>query len=169
MLFEHVTPNDWNGVRRIVNHYIEHSVANLKLEGLDEQSFEPWITQFADHGRCQMLVAKPEPDSDVTGFACSTPFNPRGGYAQTVWTSVYIDPEHTRRGLGATLYRRLFELLKNEPIHRILAGITLPNNASVALHNRFGFKEVGVMNQVGFKAGAYHDVLWLEKRFSEEQ
>ena len=57
----------------------------------------------------------------------------------------------------------LFELLAGEPIHRAYAGITLPNEASVGLHRRFGFKEIGVYDEVGLKLGQYWSVLWLEK------
>jgi phosphinothricin acetyltransferase len=61
------------------------------------------------------------------------------------------------------MYERLFTLLKEERIHRAYAGITLPNAASVALHHRFGFRDIGTYDEVGFKLGKYWGVLWLEK------
>jgi phosphinothricin acetyltransferase len=62
------------------------------------------------------------------------------------------------------MYEYLFELLADESIHRFYAGVTLPNPASVALHHRFGFKDIGVYDEVGFKLGRYWSVLWLERR-----
>jgi phosphinothricin acetyltransferase len=81
----------------------------------------------------------------------------------TVETSVYCGPEATGRGVGTALYTALFDALKDEPLHRAIAGATLPNDASVALHRRFRFEPVGVTHAVGYKLGRYWDVAWLEK------
>ena len=67
------------------------------------------------------------------------------------------------RGVGAEMYRHLFATLADEPIHRAYAGITLPNAASLALHRQFGFRDVGLYDEVGFKLGMYWSVQWLEK------
>ncbi len=61
------------------------------------------------------------------------------------------------------MYRVLIDALKDEDINRVLAGITLPNDASVALHRRFGFTEVGVFTECGRKFGKYWDVVWMER------
>jgi phosphinothricin acetyltransferase len=166
MIIHRVARDDWDDVQSIVNYYIENSVANLKLEVLTEAEFDSWIRKFVDHGPHQMLVAKADVNAPVIGFACSSQFNPRGGYRQTVWTSVYLQPNQTQRGVGTALYTRLFEHLNDEPLHRVMAGITLPNEASVALHHSFGFKRIGVLNEVGHKSNQYHDVLWMEKHMS---
>ena len=67
------------------------------------------------------------------------------------------------RGLGARLYTALFRELEGEEVHTVLAGITVPNDASLALHRRFDFREVGTFREVGHKFGRFWDVLWLEK------
>jgi phosphinothricin acetyltransferase len=77
--------------------------------------------------------------------------------------TVYCAPEATRRGIGTILYTELFKTLDGEDIHRATAGITMPNEASVALHQRFGFVQVGIFTQNGRKFGRYWDVLWMER------
>ena len=69
----------------------------------------------------------------------------------------------TGRGLGVRLYAALFDRLADEDVHRAVAGITLPNPASIALHRRFGFRDVGVFSENGRKLGRYWDVAWLER------
>jgi phosphinothricin acetyltransferase len=81
-----------------------------------------------------------------------------------VETSIYLAPGATGRGLGTRLYSALFAALEGEDIHRAYAGVTLPNDASLRIHERFGFRQVGVYEEVGRKFGTYYDVAWLEKR-----
>jgi len=77
--------------------------------------------------------------------------------------SVYVDHDHVGQGVGSALYARLIEDLRVLDIHRALAGITLPNPGSVALHRRFGFTEVGRFPDQGRKFGRYWDVAWFER------
>jgi phosphinothricin acetyltransferase len=77
--------------------------------------------------------------------------------------TVYVHHDALGLGVGARMYERLFELLAGEPIHRAYAGITLPNPASLALHQRFGFRDLGTYDEVGHKFGQYWSVHWLEK------
>jgi phosphinothricin acetyltransferase len=81
-----------------------------------------------------------------------------------VETSIYLAPAAMGRGVGTLLYERLFEALEAEDVHRAYAGVTLPNAASIRIHERFGFEQVGVYREVGRKFGVYHDVAWFEKR-----
>jgi phosphinothricin acetyltransferase len=80
-----------------------------------------------------------------------------------VESSVYCRPDVVGRGIGTALYSALFESIAGEDIHRIVAGISQPNPASVALHRRLGFREVGVFSNVGRKLGRYWDVVWFER------
>jgi phosphinothricin acetyltransferase len=80
-----------------------------------------------------------------------------------VETTIYAAPEAVGRGLGDRLYSALFESITNEDVHRIVAGYTLPNRGSEALHRRFGFELVGIFHQNGRKFGRYWDVAWTER------
>ena len=99
----------------------------------------------------------------VVGFARSGRHRPRPAYDTTVETSVYVDPGFVDRGVGAALYRALFDALEGEDLHRALAGIALPNGASVALHERFGFHRVAHFSEQGRKFGRFWDVDWYER------
>ena len=78
-------------------------------------------------------------------------------------TTVYCVQQAVGRGIGSRLYSALFEALRDEDIHRFVAGYTLPNPASAALHERFGFKTVGIFTENGRKFGRYWDVAWSER------
>ena len=103
----------------------------------------------------------------MLGYATSSPFRPKAAYATTVATSVYCAPEATGRGLGSLLYGRLFQHLDDQDLHRAIAGITLPNPASVALHLKFGFTEIGTEHEVGRKFGTYWDVQRFERPLAD--
>ena len=78
--------------------------------------------------------------------------------------SVYIDPEVRATGVGSALYGALFEALRAQDLHLAVAGIALPNDASVALHRKFGFTDVGVFDEYATKHGAYISSLWMQRR-----
>ena len=87
----------------------------------------------------------------------------RAGYDTTVETSVYVAPDLVGGGVGHTLYGALFDALSGQGLHRAVAGITLPNDASVRLHESFGFHLVGRFTDQGRKFGRYWDVGWYER------
>jgi len=101
-----------------------------------------------------------ERDGVIAGYAYAALHRERAAYGWSVDTSVYIDAAHGRTGAGRALYRVLLTLLRLEGFYVAHAGITLPNAASVGLHESFGFEPVGVYRDVGFKLGAFHDVGW---------
>jgi len=102
-------------------------------------------------------------DSDgVMGYAYAGLFWSRPAYQWTVEVTVYVHPAHRGTGVGRALYTSLFECLRVQGYRTALAVIALPNPASVALHERLGFRPIGVFHNVGYKLGAWHDVGWWE-------
>ena len=93
-------------------------------------------------GPHRLLVAADT--SGILGYATSSRFRPKAAYATTVATSVYCRPDTFGRGVGSMLYDRLFAAIAEDDLHRAMAGITLPNDASVHLHRRFGFTDIGI-------------------------
>ena len=120
-------------------------------EKLDDRGFarHPWVV-------C-------ERDGTVAGYAYASPHRSRAGYRWSVDVSVYIAASERGHGLGTRTYRALFALLCELRYCMAYAGIALPNDASVALHRRVGFTNVGRYRDVGFKAGAWRDTLWFER------
>ena len=103
-----------------------------------------------------------EADGTIVGYAYASPHNDRAAYRWSVSTAIYIGSGHQRRGAGRALYTTLFELLKHLGYYTATAGITLPNPASVGLHEAFGFALVGVYRDIGHKMGGWHDVAWYQ-------
>ena len=106
------------------------------------------------------LVAE---EDDVVGYAYAGPHHARAGYRWSVTVSVYLAEHATGRGLGRALYGELLPLLADLGYVRAYAGITLPNEASVRLHEGVGFTPVGVYREVGFKHGRWRDVGWWQR------
>ena len=155
-------PHDLAPLAAIYDHYVANTAITFDLEPFGVEGRRPWLAEFADHGRHRLFVA--DVGGEAVGYASSHAFRPRGAYATSVETSIYLAPAWTGNGLGVRLYTALFDALASEDVHRAYAGITLPNDASLALHARFGFERVGAFHEVGFKHGRYWDVVWLEKR-----
>lgn len=106
------------------------------------------------------LVA--EQGAEVAGFAYASPHRERASYRWAADVSVYLDARHRRRGIGRALYRELFQLLVRQGLRMACAGITLPNDASVALHESLGFELVGIYRRIGWKFGTWRDVGWWQ-------
>ena len=145
----------------IYNHYVIHTPVTFDLEPKTVESRVAWFEQFGLTGRYRLLVA--EENGVILGYAGTTRFRPKAAYDTTVETTIYCAPEATGKGIGSRLYAALFESIAGEDIRRIVAGYTLPNPASAALHERFGFKLVGVFKENGRKFGRYWDVAWTDR------
>ena len=130
--FEVDPPSVWEMARRI----------DFTLERL------PWLV--FDHG------------GEVCGYVYASPHRERGAYRWSVDVTAYIDARMRRAGVGRALYTSLFALLRLQGYRRAYAGITLPNEASVGLHESLGFTPLGVYGGVGWKLGQWHDVGWWE-------
>lgn len=99
----------------------------------------------------------------VVGYSYAVPFKPRRAYRWTCEVSVYLERGRRRTGGGRALYGALFTRLAERGFRTAVAGMTLPNDASVALHAALGFEPVGTFRRVGYKAGAWHDVAFAQR------
>jgi phosphinothricin acetyltransferase len=145
----------------IYNHYVINTAVTFDIEPHTAERRAAWFEQFGPAGRYRLFVA--EDESGVLGYAGTTRFRVKAAYDTTVETTVYCAGDAVHKGVGSRLYAALFEALAGEDIHRIVAGYTLPNPASAALHARFGFKPVGIFSENGRKFGRYWDVCWLDR------
>ena len=154
--------DDVPALTRIYNHFVEHTHVTFDLEPFAVEARLEWFGHYAGSGRHRLLVAE-SADTGVVGYATSGCFRDKPAYAPSVETTVYCAPEVAGRGIGSSLYSALFEALAREDVHRAYAGVALPNAASLALHRRFGFVEIGTFREVGRKFGTWWDVTWLER------
>jgi phosphinothricin acetyltransferase len=156
--------SDLPRLAEIYNHYILNTPITFNTRPFTVEEFAGWFEVHSDGKRHRLVVAvKNGDDSRVIGYAGTGRFRLKEAYETTVETTIYCSPECTQRGVGTLLYGALFELIAGEDINRIVAGVTLPNPASVALHQRFGFRHVGTFTGNGRKFGKYWDVAWFER------
>jgi phosphinothricin acetyltransferase len=146
----------------IYNHYVKHSTATFDTEPTSVEQRTAWFATFSDPGPYRLLVAAE--GERVLGCASSGPYRKHSAFAQTVEASVYIHPEVRGTGVGTALYSALFEELRLESLHLAVAGIALPNDASIALHRKLGFTKVGVFEDYATKHGAYISSMWMQRR-----
>lgn len=136
-------------------------------------SFETEVPEVAEIARRirTTLASLPwlvrEEEGRVAGYAYASRHRERRAYQWSVDVSAYVDAAFRRRGIGRALYAALFERLVRQGYFNAYAGITLPNAASVGLHEALGFTPVGVYRGVGFKCGAWHDVGWWHRRLRD--
>jgi phosphinothricin acetyltransferase len=155
------TQGDLPALTEIYNHYVVHTSITFDLEPFTVDAREAWFDAHVSDPRYRLFAAVG--GGRVVGYASTSRFRPKAAYDTTVEASVYCNPEAVGRGVGRALYEILFQSIAAEDIHRIVAGVTLPNAASVALHARFGFKQIGTFSANGRKFGRYWDVAWYER------
>lgn len=146
----------------IYNYYVTHTAITFDLRPFAPAERRAWFDDHAAGGRHRLLVGI-DAAGVCAGYATTSRWRPKAAYDTTVEASVYCRPESIGRGCGTALYQALFDALAAEDVRRIVAGISLPNDASIRLHERFGFRPVGVFHGVGRKFGRYWDVAWFER------
>lgn len=155
--------HDLPRLTEIYNHYIINTPTTFDIEPFTvERRRDEWFSHYAEHGRHRLLVA--ERDGALVGYTSTSRFRPKQAYETTVEMTILCAPGETGKGIGSALYRALFDALTDEDVHMAVAGVTLPNEASCAIHERFGFERVATLHEVGRKFGRYWDVAWYEKR-----
>ncbi len=156
------TLEDLSALTDIYNHYVVNTSITFDLHPVTVDERRAWFDEHAAQRRHRLLVAVGDGGTCV-GYATSSRWRPKAAYDTTVETSVYCRPEVIGTGCGTSLYSALFSALGGEDIQTMVAGVSLPNPASVALHERFGFRSVGVFKDVGRKFDALWDVEWFQR------
>ena len=154
--------DDVPAITAVYNHHVAHTVATFDLVEHDPQErARTWFTAYDVAGPHRLLVV--EEDGQVVGYATSGRFRAKAAYDRTVETTVYVHPDHAGRGHGSRLYDALLDAMDEEGVHLCVAAIALPSPGSVALHESFGFRPVGVLTEVGHKLGRWVDVQWWQR------
>ena len=156
------TLEDLQALTDIYNHYIVNTAITFDLQTFTAATRRAWFDDHAATGPHRLLVANGA-DGECLGYASSSRWRPKPAYNTTVEVSVYCRPDAVGRGCGTALYGALFAALEREDIRTIVAGVSLPNPASVSFHEKFGFRAVGVFHAVGRKFDRFWDVAWFER------
>ncbi len=156
---------DLPALRDLRNHHVLHSNATFDEQPLSSDDLRQWMKAFAPNGPHRLLVA--EDASGLLGFASSQPYRAHPAFRHTAETSIYCAPRAAGRGVGTALYGALFACLRDQGLHCAVVGIALPNDASVRLHEKFGFTTVGVFDQYAQKRGERISSLWMQRVMDE--
>ena len=154
-LIRSARPADAVAVVAIYNHYVLNTSVSFETEAVDVTEM---TRRMADVQTQPLPWLVLELDRRIVGYAYATRWKPRQAYRYSVESSVYLGPEYCGQGLGRPLYSALIDALRELPIHSALGGIAQPNPASVALHEKLGFRKVGQLEEIGFKQGRWLDV-----------
>lgn len=145
----------------IYNHYVLHTWITFDVSAFTPEQRRSWFMEHQPTGRHRLIVA--EHRGVILGYTTTSRWRPKPSYDTTVESSVYCRHDSIGRGIGTLLYRSLFEAIAGEDVHQIVAGVALPNEASIRLHERLGFRKVGVFSSVGRKFDRFWDVAWFER------
>jgi phosphinothricin acetyltransferase len=155
-----VLPEDAAAVAAIYNHYVLQTVVTFEEQPVsgDEMS-----RRIADVQAASLPWIVAQSGGRVVGYAYASKWKARSAYRFAVETTVYLENGLGRRGVGTRLYETLFAQLKERGIHTAIGGIALPNDASIALHEKFGMQKVAHFKEVGFKFGRWVDVAYWQR------
>jgi phosphinothricin acetyltransferase len=153
------TASDAPIIAAIYNHYIRDTIVTFEEEPVTAVDMAGRIAEVAAASLPWLVT---EREGAVVGYARATKWRPRSAYRYSVETTIYLDPRHTGAGLGSPLYRKLLDDLKTHGLHLAIGGVALPNVASVALHEKLGFRKVAHFGEVGFKFGRWIDVAYWQ-------
>ncbi len=154
-----VTLKDSAQIAEIYNYYIQTSHATFELETIDAAEMANRITEGLETNYPFFVC---EENEEIIGFAYGKPFKTRRAYALSIEVSVYTKKGKEGNGIGTLLYQKLLSDISQRGFHAIIAGISLPNDSSVRLHEKFGFEKVAHFREVGCKFGRWIDVGYWE-------
>jgi L-amino acid N-acyltransferase YncA len=147
--------SDAQQIANIYNYYIEKTVITFEEQLVSENDIQSRIEKIKQAGHIWLVA---EIDNKIVGYAYSAPWRDRSAYRFASEVSIYLAKDSQGKGLGSLLYQALFQQLKSTKIKILIGGITLPNDSSVALHEKLGMEKVAHFKDVGFKFDQWLDV-----------
>jgi len=151
-------PQDAAAICAIYNHYIAHSTITFEESPVSVEEIAARIAEVTTS--LPWLIC--ETEKEVLGYAYASPWKSRCAYRFAAESTVYLSPAATGKGIGSELYKALLADLRGRKLHSVIGGVALPNAASVALHEKFGFEKVAHFKQVGWKFERWIDVGYWE-------
>jgi phosphinothricin acetyltransferase len=150
---------DAAAVCAIYNHHVLNTIATFEEDVVSEHDMAERITDVTRSFPWLVL----EVDGMVAGYAYAALWKGRSAYRYSVESTVYVAEDRLQQGHGMRLYGALLEELQQRHLHSVIGGISLPNEASIALHEKLGFRPIGVFHQVGWKFSRWIDVGYWER------
>ena len=153
------TIEDAEDILKIYNPYILNSVITFEYEEVSTAEFQKRISNVLSAFPWLVCLI----DDKIAGYSYCSPHHVRAAYGWDCQCAVYLDPEYHKRGIGNALYEALFHIVKLQGYYNVYSLICVPNEGSVALHKRHGFKEVGYYSNTAYKFGQWRHLLIMEK------
>lgn len=153
-MIRQATPTDAAAICEIYNHHVANTIVTFEEEAVSEAAMQERILAVSNN--YPWLVY--EEDNALAGYAYATEWRTRSAYRYSCESTIYMHPFFIGKGIGGKLYQRLIEEVRKLNAHSLIAGISLPNNASIALHEKLRFKKVAHFTEVGFKLNKWIDV-----------
>jgi phosphinothricin acetyltransferase len=158
------TVEDSAQIAAIYAPFVEHSHVSFEENAPDAAEMRERIASYTE--KYPWLVA--EERGQILGYAYACAHRSRAAYRWSVDSAIYVRESAQGRGVGKALYSELFRILKLQGFRSVYAGVSLPNDASIALHRSLGFAEVGIYRRVGYKDGAWRDTLWWQLQLDSD-
>ncbi len=155
MKIRKVRLDDAKGICDIYNYYVENTAITFETAAVSESEMQQRIKGFLDEGFPYYVG---EINGKIAGYCCLHNWNNRCAYSSTKEVTVYLDKDMQGKGIGTILYQYLFKEIYKDEVHTLIAGICVPNESSVRLHERFGFKQASHMKEIGWKFDQWRDV-----------
>ncbi len=160
MIIRDTKREDLKRIAEIYNHYIENTTITFEYDAVSEEVMAERFLKYSE--KYAYLTA--EEDGEVLGYAYGSAIWERAAYKYSVELSVYIDKNHLQKGVGKALYNKLLPTLEEKGFKNFYARIAMPNDSSIALHEKFGFTKCGEFKDIGYKFLRWVDLVVMEKR-----
>ena len=155
------SPADADRICVIYNYYVAATTVSFEEEPVSPAEMAQRISDVAAANLPWLVMFE---DDTLIGYAYATKWRVRAAYRYSVESSIYLDPEYVGKGAGRVLYEAMLAELRQRGLHLVIGGIAQPNEASVRLHERLGFRKVAQFSEVGLKFGRWVDVGYWELR-----
>lgn len=152
-----VEQSDAAAIAEIYNHYIDETIVTFEYDRIDAAEIETRIRSIASEGFPYLVYVDPD-SGEVVGYAYATKWRKRIAYRFVVESAIYVRNDCIGKGIGRQLYTELFNQLRSDGIRRVIAGVSIPNEASSRAHESMGFRLAGIFEKVGYKFNRWIDV-----------
>lgn len=158
MIIRKVEQSDAGEITAIYNYYIENTIITFEEEVITIEEMASRIKSISSQYPYMIC----EENGKMVGYAYATQWKTRSAYRYSAENTIYLHPDAKGKGIGSMLFEKFLEETRKTDLHVLVGGIALPNEASVALHEKFGFKKIGQFEEIGFKFGKWIDVGYWE-------
>lgn len=160
MIIRPVVLSDAKELAEIYNYYVINTAFTFEYDAVSTEEFKSRIEQIS--AKYPYFVV--QKNDEILGYAYATSFYTRKAFMWDAEVAIYLKHSATANGLGTAFYNKIFDILTKQNYVNVYSHITYPNDASFALHNKFGFKECARYNKIGYKFGQWRDTIILEKQ-----